>query len=178
MPTPDDCAPLGPGRSWLFSLAFWLCLFAAAGLYGAVALSPKLLTYFELSREHNSNQWRLVSLERQVAHLQRIIDAEKNDPAFVREQARTELEVAGPEEQRIEVESHLHLKIGTGSPDLATPPGTRAWYEPLLAFLAYSRSTSNLFLAAAAGLVLYAFTLLRDSDCGLQRPEAREDRAA
>lgn len=178
MPPPNDCGPLGPGRSWLFSLAFWLCLFAATALYGAVALSPKLLTYFELSREHTANQWRLVSLERQVVHLQRIIDAEKNDPAFVREQARTELEVAAPEEQRIEVESHLHLKIGTGSPDLATHRAERAWFEPLLAFLAHSRSTSNLFLAAAAGLVLYAFTLLRDSDCGLRHPGARQDRAA
>ena len=73
---------------WLTSLAFWLCLVAAAGLYGTVTLSPKLLAFLTLNRAYHANQWKLVSLEKQVDHLQKVIDAQKNDPAFVREQAR------------------------------------------------------------------------------------------
>ena len=156
--------PIESRRGSLLSLSFWLCLFAAAALYAIVALSPKLLAHVTLNREYLSNQWRLVSLERQVGHLQKVIDAEKNDPGFVREQARTDLEITGPDEQRIPVASHLHLKIGTGNPDLAAPPGDLPWYAPLLAFVVRSKSTSNLFLGLAAALVLYAFTLLRDSD--------------
>lgn len=168
MELPQDSISAGQRGGWLTSLGFWLCLFAAAALYAVVTLSPKALAYATLNREYVANQWRLVSLERQVARLERVIDAEKNDPAFVREQARSDLGIAAPEEQRIPVDSHLHLNIGAGRPELVVAPGELPWYAPLLAIVAGSRSASNACLGGAAVLVLYAFTLLRDSD-----PESR-----
>ena len=145
---------------WLTSLAFWLCLFAAAALYGTVTLSPKLLAFLTLTRQYQANQWKLVSVEKQVGHLQKVIDAQKNDPAFVREQARCDFDVASADDERIPVESHLRLNIGTGNPDLQVVPAELPWYSPLLAVVARSRNVSNTLLGIAAALVLYAFSLL------------------
>jgi hypothetical protein len=91
-----------------------------------------------------------------------VIDSQKNDPAFVREQARSDFDIARPDEQRIPVDSHLRLNIGTGNADLAVAPAELPWYSPLLAAVARSHSVSNTLLAIAALLVLYAFTLLYD----------------
>src|SRR5260221_9799947 len=124
---------------WLTSLAFWLCLFAAAALYGTVTLSPKLLAFLTLTRQYQANQWKLVSVEKQVGHLQKVIDAQKNDPAFVREQARCDFDVASADDERIPVESHLRLNIGTGSADLVVVPPDLQWYSGLLAGIARSR---------------------------------------
>jgi len=148
------------GNGWLTSLAFWLCLFAAAALYGTVTLSPKLLAFLTLNRQYQSNQWKLVSLEKQVGHLQKVIDAQKNDPAFVREQARSDFDVADADDERIPVESHLRLNIATGSANLQVAPAEMPWYSLLLAVVARSRNVSNTLLAIAALLVLYAFALL------------------
>ena len=147
---------------WLTSLGFWLCLVAAAALYATVTLSPKLLTFLTLNRAYRVNQWKLVSLERQVDHLQRVIDAQKNDPAFVREQARFDFDIASPDEQRIPVESHLRLNIGTGNADLAVVPPDLPWYSPLFAAVVHTEVVADTLLVIAAVLVLYAFTFLND----------------
>src|SRR5579872_846799 len=115
MSTVFHLTPRTTSPGWLTSLAFWLCLFVSAALYGSVTLSPKLLAYFTLNREYHANQWKLVSLEKQVARLQKVIDAQKNDPSFVREQARSDFDIASPDEQRIPVDSHLRLNIGSGA---------------------------------------------------------------
>src|SRR4051812_5631594 len=111
MPLPSSTAAKEPRQAWLASLLFWLCLFTAAALFGTVTLSPKLLAFLVLDREYRINQWRLVSQERQVAHLQKVIEAQTNDPAFMREQARSDFDLANSDEQRIPVESHLRLNI-------------------------------------------------------------------
>jgi cell division protein FtsB len=150
------------GDGWLTSLAFWVCLIGAAALYATVTLSPKLLNFLTLNRSYQANQWKLVSLEKQVDHLQKVIDAQRNDPAFVREQARFDFDVASPDEQRIPVDSHLRLNIGTGNADLAVVRPDLPWYSPLFAVVAHSRFVANMLLGIAALLVVYAFTFLND----------------
>jgi cell division protein FtsB len=159
-------SPLNPQREsrhgWLTSLAFWLCLFVCAALYATVTLSPKLLAYLTLNRDYHANQWQLVSLKQQVDHLQKVIDAQKNDPAFVREQARNDFDVAGPDEQRIPVDSRLRLNIGTGNANLVVVPPDLPWYTGILAVVARSRAAANTLLGLAAFLILYSFTLLNE----------------
>jgi cell division protein FtsB len=156
--------PLHPLREtragWLTSLAFWLGLFTAAALFATVTLSPKLLTFLTLNRQYHANQWKLVSLERQVDHLEKVIDAQKHDPGFVREQARSDFDVARPDDESIPVESHLRLNIGTGAANLQVAPAELPWYSPLLAAVGRSRHVSNALLFIAALLVLYAFAML------------------
>jgi cell division protein FtsB len=160
MPLFANPASREPRQGWLVSLAFWLCLFTAAVLYGTVTLSPKLLAFLELDRQHRTNQWRLVSQERQVAHLQRVIEAQTNDPAFMREQARSDLDVANSDEQRIPVESHLRLNIESGNAALPAANPDLPRYAVLLEFVARSHRVGSALLGAAAILVLYAFTRL------------------
>lgn len=152
---------------WVISLAFWLCLFSAAALYATVTLSPKLLAYLTLNREHRANQWKLVALEKQVARLEKVIDAQKNDPAFVREQARSDIDVASPDEQSIPVDSHLRLDIATGNADLPVVPPNLPWYATLLGIVARSHAFANLLLGAAGVLILYAFAVLYERPRGI-----------
>jgi len=160
MPLPAETAAKEPRQGWLASLLFWLCLFTAAALYGTVTLSPKLLAFLVLDREYRINQWRLVSQERQVAHLQRVIEAQTNDPAFMREQARSDIDVANSDEQRIPVDSHLRLNIETGNSALPAAHTELPHYAVLLEFVARSHRVGNALLSAAAILVLYAFARL------------------
>jgi hypothetical protein len=160
MPPIAQPAPREPRQGWLISLLFWLCLFTAAGLYATVTLSPKLLAFLVLDREYRMNQWKLVSQERQVAHLQRVIEAQTNDPAFMREQARSDFNVADSDEQQIPVEAHLRLNIESGNSALPAAQSELPRYAVLLEFEARSHRVSNALLGAAAILVLYAFARL------------------
>jgi cell division protein FtsB len=147
---------------WVTSLAFWLCLFTSAVLYGTVSLAPKLVAYFNLNRDYQANRWKLFSVEKQVDRLAKVIEAQTNDPAFLREQARSAFDVAAPDEQRIPVDSHLRLNIETGGTELPAPPRSIAWYAPILGLVASSRVLGDAMLGMAAVLVLYAFGRLYD----------------
>jgi hypothetical protein len=151
-----------PWQGWFTSIAFWICLFMAAGLYGTVALAPKLLAYVGLETEYRANQWRLAEIDRQVCHLQRVIDAHTTDPAFVKEQARNAFEVAGADEQRIPVDSHLRLNIESAPAPAASRTSSRRlpWYAPLLACVASSHRVGNGLLLGSAALIVYAFAFL------------------
>ncbi|MBS0262737.1 MAG: septum formation initiator family protein [Planctomycetes bacterium] len=141
-------------------MAFWVSLFVAAGLYATVVLSPKLLAYLALNREYVANQWRLSELSRQVAHFDRVIQAQTHDPAFVREQARDAFDVAPPEEQRIPVDSHLRLNIELGPRKTAIPAKSLPWYASVLRLVANSRSLGTTLLCGAGALVVCAFSFL------------------
>jgi cell division protein FtsB len=152
-------SPRGAVLGGISSLLFWLCLFAAAALYAGVALSPKLIAHAALRETSDANQRRLVSLERHVEQLRRVIAAQKDDPAFLREQARSDFDITKPGEQRIPVEPHLTLQIGAGL-DTAAPQAAPPAYMPIAQIIAGSRSIADCLLAAAAVLVVGAFTLL------------------
>jgi len=151
-----------PQPCWITSLAFWLCLFTSAVLYGTVSLAPKLVAYFNLSRDYQANRWKLFSVEKQVDRLEKVIEAQTNDPAFVREQARSAFDVASPDEQRIPVDSHLRLNIESGGAERPAAPRALPWYAPILGLVASSRVLGDAMLGMAAVLVLYAFGRLYD----------------
>lgn len=158
---PDTPPPRsGPLVAACCSLTFWLCLFTAAALYAAAALSPKLYVHGALQAEYQSNQWQLVSLERQVAQLRRVTEAQRNDPAFVRAQAQSDFEVPAPGEERIPVDSHLTLQIGPGRAEATARRTALPAYMPLVGRIAASRTWSDALLATAAALVIGAFALL------------------
>ena len=143
---------------WIGSLLFWACLFAAAGMYGAVDLAPKLLNYIALDREYRINQLRMIELDRQVTHLNRVIEAHASDPGFVREEARSAFDTAPPNEQRIPVESHLRMNIESPAALRSKARVTLPWYTPIVLQIAGSREIENLLLVGAAATVIIAFT--------------------
>jgi cell division protein FtsB len=144
-------------RAWLGALACWLCLLLAAGVYAAVALSPKLLSLCLLRNEYEANQLRLVGLEQQVQRMEQVAAALVNDPDFASALARVDFETQHPGEQRIPVSSKLSFEPRSAAADLQLPEVPLPWYTPLLRLLAHNRYVSNLLLAAAAALALLSF---------------------
>ncbi|MGQ0636375.1 MAG: hypothetical protein ACT4QC_17320 [Planctomycetaceae bacterium] len=153
----------------LNSLGFWLCLFSAALLYALVVLSPRLVVWWSLREEFAGGQWRLVELERQVGRLQKFVAAQTRDEKFIREQAQAEFPIAIPGEQRIPVEPPLTLTIGDPIGVASARRPQRAAYPTVVTKIASSRRLADTLLATAAGLVLFAFSVLSSTS---SRPPA------
>jgi hypothetical protein len=163
-------------------LAFWCCLAVAASLFATVFLAPRLRTFRDLRREYDGLERELVTSERHVDYLQKVVDALRHDPEFAAELARVDFGVSGSEE-RIPVAPQLSL---TGEPPAesvtaagAARPFPRNLLDtPLLDTLSDDRSVRASLLGAASLLLLVAFTFLCDTrprtvaidpDCGRTR---------
>lgn len=155
--------PLRQGQTgWVLSLAFWACLLFATLLYAAVALSPKLLSYLELRQEQQKYHMQLVGVERQIQHLDRIVDALQHDAGFAKELLRIDFDASHHDEERIPVESNLKLPLKTGAAELDVAQPDLPWFAPLLHLLAYNTLVGNTLLFVAASMVIYAFACLHD----------------
>lgn len=155
MPTP---APQSESQtSWLGSVVGWSFLFLAVACYGAVHLSPRLLTMVKLQHEYDTNQLRLISLEEQLQGLGRMARALEDDPEFAAAMARSEFTADRPGEQRISVEPHLTQQPHDLAPQLEVPPPPWPWYTPLLRFVVEFRPLNTGLLVTSAVLMLCAF---------------------
>ncbi|MES2788855.1 MAG: hypothetical protein V4719_04475 [Planctomycetota bacterium] len=143
--------------SWFSSVVGWLCLFLAAGFYGAVHLSPRLLTMVRLQHEYDTNHLRLVSLENQLQTLGHMAKALEDDPDFAAAMARVEFSADRPGEQRIAVEPHLTQEPHALAPQLDVVEPPWPWYTPLLKVVVEYPKVNSGLLLAAAGLVLFSF---------------------
>ncbi|MSR58031.1 MAG: septum formation initiator family protein [Planctomycetaceae bacterium] len=154
--SPNSPRPLAGLRS----VAFWLCLFVAAGLYAAVVLSPKWLVFSALAHQFESNQRHLLELNQRVERLRKLAAALESDPAFAREEARSEFDLLRPQEQRIRFESPVTLDVGPARLARKSPQNAAAGYSAWLRQIAGSRRLVDSLLAVAAGLVVFAFGCL------------------
>jgi len=126
-----------------------------------------------LRREYDGLERELLTSERHVDYLQKVVDALRHDPQFAAELARVDFGVSGPEE-RIPVAPQLSL---TGEPpaDKETAEGAVRPFPrnlldtPLLDSLTNDRSIRRSLLGAASLLLLVAFTFLCET-----RPRSRE----
>jgi hypothetical protein len=62
------------------SLAFWLALLVAAGLYASVSLSPKLIEWNRTRQRYLENAARLITLERRADEAERLIARLRQNP--------------------------------------------------------------------------------------------------
>lgn len=155
---------LGFWRGVLVSLLFWTALVAAAGMFAAVSLSPKLVTVRALSLQHHDQQWRLLQLERQTDQLSRVVSALEQDPQFAAELARLEFDALRPGEEVLAVESTLRLDPSTKSQ--LEHPTPQQWHDDVWLqrwlTLATSETWRQTLLASAVVLILFAFTFLQE----------------
>ena len=138
-------------------------MLVAAGLYAAVALSPKLVVYLHLRDEHYQTQVELVTMEHRVLYLKKVMHALEHDPEFAAEQARVELGAERPGDERIAVDESLYF-----TPDAQFDPSLfkksiLPWYTSLLEVFATDRKKRQGLLIAAVFLSLFAFTFLQES---------------
>ncbi|GAB4148986.1 MAG: hypothetical protein Tsb009_23070 [Planctomycetaceae bacterium] len=147
---------------WIVSLAFWLALFVAVGLYGAVTLAPKMLKHEETRKSYLENQMGLVRLESRVEYLNRVADAMENDPHFSRELARMEFNASHSDGERIPVNYELTLAATKpeSSESVQVSPSV---YEPVLKLFANNERIRRWSLISAAVIVIVAFTFLHES---------------
>ena len=143
------------------SFAFWLCLLVAAVLFALVSLSPKYSVYLKLRAQFDSNQVRLVALELQAEHLQRVINAIRTDKDFAAEMTRIEFDAVRQDEEVIPVE--IALKLDTRSAGTHVPEAIpfRAWYAPIVNYFASETRLRMCLLGFATALVIVSFTLLQ-----------------
>jgi hypothetical protein len=160
--TTEPAAEERPGGVGV-SVLFWVCLAVAAGLYAAVALSPKLLAWRTVQVERYNNQVRLVTLEWQVKYLRRVASAFENDPQFAAEQARVDFDATRPGDVRIPVAPGLRLDSSDALPKFPRPDAELPWYAPLLEAVTVNAELRRGMLVAAALITVAAFTFLQDS---------------
>lgn len=135
----------------------------AGGLYGSVAMAPKLTTYVELDDEYVTAQTELVQLERQVFELRKITDSLEQDPGLLEELARINLDATRPGEEQIPLQDNLTLQSRITRQYVATSQSSSQWYSPFLTAFATDHQLRMMSLLFAAGLVLVAFTFFQPS---------------
>ena len=161
--------------SWTISLAFWLALLAAIGVYALVALSPKLLSYIQLRHDYHATQMRLVGLEHEVDDLTQVVDSLARDPDFVRKLASVEFGARRAGEERIPVDEHLQLSIRDNDPVFEMPADSLPWYgSAVYPFAVDNRLRGTMLLAAALTLVL-AFMFLQPTVACVVEPRSAKE---
>lgn len=158
----------------LTSMLFWLVLLTAAAVYSAVALAPKILHWQNWQEVYVRQRYELVDREQQLAALERMVNALDEDPKFIADLARLEMDAPEPGMDSVPVEPELQhdprqLRAAKSAGLMATPPPP---WQPWLLVLATQPALRTGLLAAAAILVVAAFTFLHD---GSETARARRE---
>ena len=147
--------------SWTVSLAFWLALLAAIGVYSLVALSPKLLSYIQLRHDNHAAQMRLVGLEHEVDDLTQVVESLARDPDFVRKLASVEFGARRAGEERIPVDEHLQLSNRDNDPVFEMPADSLPWYGSAVYPFAVNNHLRGAMLLTSALTLVLAFMFLQ-----------------
>ena len=145
------------------TLAFWLTLVAATGLYGLVTLAPGWLTLGDLAELESQNRAAQTRLEERIEYLEQVRDTLRSEPGYATELARLDLQDAVPGENRLKVDESLRLAPvqGLSARRSDSPYG---WaMRPAVAALAGNEMLKTTLLVIAAALVLFAFSVLQAS---------------
>ena len=160
-------------RGPLVALAFWLCLIVSAALYAVCALSPRVVEWTTLRHRHTENQVKLLDLQNQIKHLERVTDAIENDPDFAARLARSEFGGAGSNTGQIPLPPALdfdpRVPRDAERPQIAGLP----WYLPILERVADDGTLRMRALVAAACTMLFAFLFLQERSLGILRVPTR-----
>lgn len=149
--------------SLLMSLAFWLTLVAAAGMYAAVSLSPKLVQWMMVRQQLTSNALRLQQLENEADYLERVADALKKDPEFAERLVRA---TQSPALDEVPFDASLTAASNESSeaesPDQGFLMKHPDVYEGVVRLASDVRLRRGL-LVSSASMTLIAFTLFNDA---------------
>lgn len=180
-PAPATCPTTSPSSTGTFrsasvagwnSLAFWTCLFLAAGCYSLTVLGPKVVFALQLNERRAGNQHQLLELEGQIRQWERLASAWQRDGGFNAAAARSRYTAAPGDEQVIALPEGLQTELGGGSGRTPLPPAaTQApsgggRLKTIRAILSQAEVRQGL-LGAAGGLTVLAFTCFRG---GLESP--------
>tara|TARA_Y100001001_G_scaffold145178_1_gene151647 strand:- start:87 stop:617 length:531 start_codon:yes stop_codon:yes gene_type:complete len=146
------------------SLAFWLTLVAATGLYGFVSLAPSCLVLGDLAADSADNRDDERALENRIEYLEQVRDTLKADPGYANELAGLDLQESGPGENRLTVDESLRLAPRASLTLTASDKSAGPWAaRPIVASLANNDTLRITLLVIAAAMILFAFTALHET---------------
>jgi hypothetical protein len=146
------------------SLAFWLTLVTATGLYGFVSLAPSCLVLGDLVAHSAKNGDDERALEDRIEYLEQVRDTLKADPGYADELAGLDLQESGPGENRLTVDKSLRLAPRAALTLAVTDTTAGQWAaRPIVASLANNNTLRISLLVIAAAMVLFAFTALHET---------------
>lgn len=142
------------------SVAFWLCLFAAVGLYAMVVLSPKAVNRWRQADQFAANQQRLLALRQQIDVGERLAREWESNPELVMSLER--LSAAEPmlDGELIAVEDALRYRGVSQTPTPITAATSSSMGRRLVEFVATSRFVRIGGLLGSAVLLVVGFTFL------------------
>ena len=154
--------PSEPARN--ITLAFWLTLVTATGLYGFVSLAPSCLDLGDLVAHSAKNGDDERALEDRIEYLEQVRDTLKADPGYANELAGLDLQESGPGENRLTVDKSLRLAPRAALTLAVTDTTAGQWAaRPIVASLANNNTLRISLLVIAAAMVLFAFTALHET---------------
>ena len=147
--TPDASAGPVIERSILISIAFWMCLFTSAALLASVSLAPRIVEWHSASLTTLNRQQQMVRLERQIQQLEKLTHALEFDSHLRREL----------DEGQVSLDELVSLNVEAPNVPLTVP-----WFIPVLKAIAVAGDWRRRILWLSAGLCVFAFVVLRDTE--------------
>jgi len=162
---------------WAVSLAFWITLLVASLMYGSVALAPRLFAWMQIRHDFINNAHQLQALEAEVDYLERVREALKSDPAFVRRLASAAIAEDVGDGEVIPVSGTLIFgsedQLQQRLPEIEEPIGAEVVHR-----LASDRGLRSGLLASATLLVVFGFTVLNGTGGWFVRTVIQVSKAA
>ena len=153
--------------SFLISIAFWSTLLVSAVMYAAVSLSPKLADWISVREQHAANTRRLQELEDEADYLERVAAALKSDPEFAHRLVNA-TQSGNIQNEFVPVSNNMAFG---GTRTKASPP--KPLVQPAVADIVKQIASDQKYrtwlLCGAAGLTVFAFTLLNDAGAGIMQ---------
>ncbi|MEO2019347.1 MAG: hypothetical protein ABGZ53_33855 [Fuerstiella sp.] len=183
MNSPQLQQPTVASPAWIVSLCFWFALTFAACVYAVVALAPKFSVWNQVRHEYRGNNRQLIALERDVDYLERVEEALRTDPEFVRRLSGASRQHNDEAAELIPVSGELLFGYvdpsENASQNLSQPPPYHSAISTLAISTLASHSTLRIsLLSFSALLTVFAFTFLNDAGAGFVHTTGRLIKAA
>ncbi len=147
-------------------------------MYAMVALAPKFSVWVQVRHEYSGNARHLIALEQDVEYLERVEEALRTDPEFVRRLAGEDRQQEDGTSELIPVSGELLFGYTEPKENVSTKLTEPSLFSSSIRTLA-SHATLRLFLLSVASMTtILAFTFLNDAGAGFVHTIGRSVRAA
>jgi hypothetical protein len=150
-------------QSLAVSLAFWITLTVAFGMFAVAALSSRLTEMGELRNRADGLRNEMLLLDERCAKLVQIRDALRDDPEFAARWARADFATGRARDETVLVDAAVTIA------DLLMPPVRpraeihRPWWLLVVSSIESARGLNRSLFVAGLILTIVAFTFLQDS---------------
>lgn len=150
-------------QSLAVSLAFWITLTVAFGMFAVAALASRLTEMGELRNRADGLRNEMLLLEERCAKLAQIRDALRDDPEFAARWARADFATGRSRDETVLVDAAVTIADLLKPPVTARAENHRPWWLLVVSSIESARSLNRGLFLAGLVLTIVAFTFLQDS---------------